>query len=134
VSVFYLDASAVVKLFRSEDETSLLREALEGASTWVSTELVSVEARCTARRLGVPGLVERAEGVLENIELLAYTQAIQTRAGAGFRPALRALDAIHAATALALADDLESVFVYDLELSEALTSEGLRTESPGRTN
>jgi len=24
--------------------------------------------------------------------------------------------------------------VYDLELSEALTSEGLRTESPDRTN
>ncbi len=127
----YLDASAVVKLFKPEFETVALESALRRRPTWISSELVGVEVRCTARRLGDPVVLERAEQAMRRIDLVPLTPAIRARAGEAFEPSLRALDAVHAATALALADELDAFFTYDADLRSAVIAEGLRVASPG---
>jgi uncharacterized protein len=131
VKVAYLDASAVVKLFKFEPQTPEIERALENRSVWVSSEMVSVEALCTARRLGGAQMLTRAERVLLNLERIPFDPAIRKRAGESFKPALRALDAIHAATALALGTELGVAFVYDSDLAAAMVAEGLEVESPG---
>jgi len=130
VSSAYLDASAAVKLFKPETETAALRAVLAESRALVSTELLAVEARCAARRVDI-GLLPAVEKVLARIELVPYTPAIRDRAGAAFRVPLRALDAIHAATALSLRHELEAVFVYDADLRSAIAAEGLAVASPG---
>lgn len=127
----YLDASAVVKLFKSEIETPFLLDALKRHSTWISSELAAIEARCTARRLGDVELLAAADEVLSKMELIQMTRLIRQRAGEAFVPPLRALDAAHAATALALGDRIDTVVVYDRELMQAVAGEGLPTASPG---
>lgn len=129
----YLDASAVVKLFKLERETSALETALRESPVWVSSELLAVEARCTARRSGDPGALKAAEEVLERIELIPVTLPIRARAGEAFRPVLRALDAVHVATALDIGDELDLAFAYDLDLREAMAAEGLDVVAPGST-
>ncbi len=126
----YLDASAVVKLFKRERETAALEAALIAIPTWVSTELVAVEARCAARRVDATLLAD-VEAVLSNVDLRAATPPIRQRAGMAFGRPLRALDAIHAATALNLRDDLEAVFAYDADLADALEAEGVKVLAPG---
>lgn len=71
-----------------------------------------------------------AESVVARIELIPCTQAIRERAAAGFSVPLRALDAIHAASALTLRDEIVSAVVYDHGLREALEAEGLTVASP----
>ena len=127
----YLDASAVVKLFKEEAESEALVAELSPRASLVSSELVAVEARCTARRLDRPDLFAGAERALATIELIAFDADILARAGGSFQPALSVLDAIHAASALSVRDDLEAVFVYDVDLRSALATEGLRVVSPG---
>jgi predicted nucleic acid-binding protein len=129
LSVAYLDASAVVKLFKPEPESAAL-EATIGSATWMSSELVVVEALCTARRLGVQA-VSAAQDALTRIELLPYSRAVRDRAGSAFSRSLTALDAIHAASALSVRDDLDGVYVYDTQLASALAAEGLVVASPG---
>lgn len=119
----------MVKLFKPEPESEALAAKL-ASRRWVSSELVSVEALCTARRLG-PRAVLEAEKVLANVALTGYSPAIRERAEAPFARPLTALDAIHAATVLSVRDDVDGVYVYDLELSEALAAEGLPVASPG---
>ncbi len=133
MKLVYLDASAVVKLFKLERETSALETILRDRPVWVSSELLAVEARCTARRSGDLATLEAAEEVLARIELIPLTLPIRARAGEAFRPALRALDAVHAATALDIGDELDLVLAYDLDLRHAMAGEGLDVIAPGST-
>lgn len=126
----YLDASAVVKLVKREPETGALRAELPRFRRRVSSELLAVEVRCTARRLG-SGLLTRAEAALTGVELAPFDgQTRESAGGSRFSPALRALDAIHLATALSMEADLDAFFAYDVELCEAAAREGLSVRSP----
>jgi predicted nucleic acid-binding protein len=126
----YVDASAVVKLFKSEPETAVLMKELRQWPVWVSSELLAVEARCTARRLGSEALLDRADEVLAHIDLVRYSRAIGDTAGSAFEPALRALDAIHLATALAVRERLGIMVAYDSDLGKAAVNRGLPVASP----
>ncbi len=129
MSPVYVDASAAVKLFKPELESVALRVHLAREPVWISTELVEVELRCTAHRLGADRRAG-AERVLNRIDLVPLSTEVRERAGAGFSPALRALDAIHLATALSMAEDLDAFFAYDAELCEAAGGAGLSVRSP----
>ncbi len=130
MSAAYLDASAVVKLFKPERESVRLAEALARYDLWVSSEVVTVEAACTARRAGGDEMAGVAESVVASLELIPFTPGVRQRAAASFDRALRALDAIHAASALALGDDVAVVVAYDAELAGALEAEGLQVLAP----
>jgi predicted nucleic acid-binding protein len=130
VKAAYLDASALVKLFKPEPETDALRGALHDWPVQVSSELVRVESVCTARRLGGADVLERALSLLEQIDLIPISPETVERATGAFTPALRAMDAIHLATALSMREDLGAVFVYDGDLHAAALAHGLDAVAP----
>lgn len=131
VAIAYLDASAAVKLVCREPETPTLVEAVGDAASWVSSELLEVELRCAARRLGGRGRLERADKVLDAIELVPYTPRVRARAVAAFTPQQRALDAIHLASALDLALDDLVLVTFDRDQARAGRAAGLAVLTPG---
>jgi predicted nucleic acid-binding protein len=130
VSAAYVDASALVKLFKAERETEAFRAALADWPVQVSSEIVRVEAICTARRLGDEDVLRRARMTLEQISLIPLTPEIIELATDAHTPPLRAMDAIHLATALAMREDLGVMFVYDGDLLAAVTAHGLDSFAP----
>ena len=126
----YLDASALVKLFKPERETAAFRHALNAWPVQVSSELIRVEGVCTARRLGGEEVLERALAVLDSIDLIPISPEIIELATNTFLPPLRAMDAIHLATALSMRDDLGTIFVYDGDLHAAALAQGLSAAAP----
>jgi predicted nucleic acid-binding protein len=130
VSAAYVDASALVKLFKAERETDAFRAALGDWPVQVASELIRVEAVCTARRLGGAEILQRANAALERINLVPLTPEIIELATDAHTPPLRAMDAIHLATAITLREDLGAVFVYDSNLHAAALSHELKALAP----
>ena len=130
-SVVYADASALVKLIVRERESSSLVEAIP-ADADIVTSVVSIPE--IARCLRVAGLVEEIDAadvsdVLGGVSLVATDRTI-ARAAAGIASeSLRPLDAIHLATALAVAPDV--MLVYDRRLGAAAAAAGIRVDAPG---
>ena len=134
--LFYVDASALVKLVRDEPESDALREFLAGADI-VSSELVLTEVPRAIRRasahdprLTLAVLMSRAGEVLESVGLLPLDRALLLAAGAFAEPALRALDAIHVAAAVDVSP-VDAFVSYDERQAAAARLAGLRTMSPG---
>lgn len=130
MSAVYLDASAVVKLALEEAESSALRAWLGERRERTSSEIVEVEARCTALRRRAR--MERTDTALESIGLVALHPDILRRAGEPFDPPQRTLDAIHLATALRARDVLDVFVTYDAEQAAAARALGFEVASPGR--
>ncbi|HYM44726.1 MAG TPA: type II toxin-antitoxin system VapC family toxin [Solirubrobacteraceae bacterium] len=126
----YVDASALVKLFKAEPETAAFRAALREWPVQVASELIRVEAVCTARRLGGEDLLRRALAAVERINLIPLSAEVLELAVGAHTPALRAMDAIHLATALSMREDLGAVFVYDGDLYDAAQACGLGAVAP----
>lgn len=137
MALFYLDASALVKLVRTEPETSALRAFLADADL-LSSELVLTEVPRAIRRavandpeLAPALLMTRAEELLDAVALLPVDRTLLAAAGALDEPVLRALDAIHLASAIDLSP-LDAFVSYDERQGAAARLAGLRTVSPGR--
>ena len=130
VSAAYVDTSALVKLFKAERETGAFRAALRDWPVQVASELIRVEAVCTARRLGGAEVLQRAHAALERINLVPLTPEIIELSTDAHTPPLRAMDAIHLATALTLREDLGAVFVYDSDLHAAALAHQLNPLAP----
>ena len=118
MALFYVDASALVKLVREEPESGALRAFLADADL-VSCELVLTELPRAIRRAAAddPRLPldapdrERGE-MLDALALLPLDRGLLAAAGALAEPALRALDAIHVAAAVDLSP-LDAFVSYD---------------------
>ena len=137
MALFYLDASALVKLVREEPESSALRAYLDEADL-VSSELTLTEVprairRAAAHEPALPAdlLIKRTAELLEAVALLPLDRPLLAAAGALAEPALRALDAIHVAAAIDLAP-VDAFVSYDERQSAAARLAGLRTAAPGR--
>lgn len=130
MSAAYVDASALVKLFKAEPDTEAFRMALADWPVQVSSELIRVEAICTARRLGDEDTLRRADAALEQITLVPLSPEIIELATDAYAPPLRAMDAIHLATALTMREDLGTLFVYDSDLHAAAEARGLDPLAP----
>jgi predicted nucleic acid-binding protein len=129
----YLDSSAFVKVLVEEPETEALRVALADlgrGSRFVSSALLRVEAMRAVLPLGAEGRRVVREG-LRRIDLVAIDDRILETAGLLEPSALRTLDAIHLATALALGDDLSVIVTYDRRMAAGAEGLGLRVLSPG---
>ncbi len=135
MAVFYADTSALVKLVRDEAESAALREYLDGADL-VSSELVFTEIprairRAAARESALPLdlLLERAGELVDAVALRPLDRDLLAGAGALAEPALRALDAIHVASAVDL-DPIEAFVTYDERQAAVARLAGLRTMAP----
>ncbi len=136
MALFHADASALVKLVRDEVESDALRAYLEGADL-VSSELVLTEVPRAVRRaaaidpeLPLDLLLDRTGQLLDAVALATLDRALLAGAGALAEPALRALDAIHVATAVGL-HPLDAFVTYDERQAAAARLAGLRTTAPG---
>jgi uncharacterized protein len=133
----YLDASAIVKLISEEPESAELIDAITDGRL-VSSELVIAEVPRAMRRIADDGatdlvdIIARADLVLATMALIPPGRDVLTLAGAFTLPTLRALDAIHVATALLL-DDLGLFISYDARQLRAAAEAGLAITSPGRS-
>lgn len=134
--LLYLDASALVKLVRAEPESPALGQYLHGADL-LSSALVLAEVPRAIRRaaaddpaLPLERLVERSGELLDAVALLPVDTHVLDAAGALSEPALRALDAIHVAAALAVSP-VDAFVSYDQRQSAAARLAGLRTVAPG---
>lgn len=134
--LFYLDASALVKLVLDEPESPALRAFLVDADL-VSCELVFTEIPRAIRRatmhdpsLPFDVLLTRAGELLDALALLPLDRALLSAAGAIAEPALRTLDAIHVVAAIALSP-IDAFVSYDERQSAAARLADLRTVAPG---
>ena len=131
--MIYLDSSALMKLIRSEDETSALRLWLDLRTEQpvVSSEVGRVEVLRAARRVGDQVLAE-ARAVVGDLDLVPLDRAVQDVACDIGAPVLRTLDALHLASALLLGETLTEFVAYDRRLADAARAAGLVVATPGQ--
>ena len=128
--MIYLDASAVITYvtrrahFHDLDEYLRARKALEVATSTIGF----VETVRICDRIGeFPHLLPQ---LLRDYTELRLTDDIRDRA-ATLPGGLRALDAIHVATAETLADDLTCLVSYDKRMLDVANTRGLPVAAPG---
>jgi uncharacterized protein len=141
--IAYLDASALAKLFLDEPGTDRARELWDSELAVAVSELAVVELACAlaaAVRAGrlVPHALRRSvtEGTFlaDRAELVAVDDdVVRSAALLGVRHGLRALDAVHLASALVLHDAAPTLVSWDLDQRRAALREGLPVYPEGRT-
>jgi len=133
VTGVYLDASAIVKLGTAEPESLALRAWLRNRSPLLTSRISTVEvARAIGRNEAGSVAAGRAAAreVFTSVALTELDAGIANRAAELGPATLRALDAIHLATALALGDELAAFVTYDGRLADAARAAGLEVIAP----
>ncbi len=128
----YLDASALVKLATVEAESVRLRSHLDRYAARVTSRLSRVEVlRALLRRVPASDAATDAVNTMFDGLLIVELDESVVAVAAGLEPpALRSLDAIHLASALAMGDDLDALVTYDRRLADAARGVGLTVVSP----
>ncbi len=128
--MLYLDASAFIKPFSREPEGHLIAALLaEREDELISSVLLDVEASRAAGRLGGDAHLH-VDRVLGRIRRLRIDAPIVASAALLLPDSsLRALDAIHLATALSIPEPT-TVVTYDARLQDACRQVGLPVIAP----
>jgi predicted nucleic acid-binding protein/catechol 2,3-dioxygenase-like lactoylglutathione lyase family enzyme len=131
--LIYLDASALLKQVRPEEESEALREwlGLRPEQRVVTSELGRIEVLRTARGVG-GDKVTRARAILADVDLIPLDHAVQELACDIGGPNLRSLDALHLASAVLLGEELTELVAYDRRLARAAREAGLTVAAPGQ--
>lgn len=128
--VLYLDSSALIKLIFEEPETSSLAEFLDAWPTRASSSLASIEVLRTAQLVNDDPVTGYARHLLAHVHLIRPDDPVLAAAMHVEPASLRALDAIHLATALSFGHELAGMVVYDRRLAEAARRAGLTVWAP----
>ena len=132
----YLDTSALVKLLlRDEEDAETVRSLIAAMDVSCTSRIAHPEARAAlaaARRAGRLAPRDHAtarrdlDRALSSLRIVELHPVLARAAGdAAERFALRALDAVHLASALALGGRDTVVVTWDRELARAATAAGL---------
>ncbi len=125
----YLDSSAAVKLVVREAESEALEHWLRPHDILASSALLRTEVFRAVRR-GAPRRLADARAALAAFTLRVVDDEILEAAGDIAPSSIRSLDAIHLATALRLAGELETVVTYDRRMIDGARALGLPVASP----
>jgi uncharacterized protein len=136
--IAYLDASAIVKLLLADEGGSgpvaRVRDAADAVFTSRIAQPECRSALAAARRAGRLSAKEHAAAKRDLGRLLAQTGIIELDPSlAGFAGgvaetmSLRALDAVHLASALLIPEGSTILVSWDRQLADAATRSGLRT-------
>jgi hypothetical protein len=131
VTTYYIDTSAAIKLLVCESHSVAFAEFYDERhdDTWVSSSLLRVELmRAVTRTL--PAAVSDARALLLAFDYVGMDDEVVDAAMNEQDPMLRALDAIHLATARLLGSDVAGFVTYDDRLRTASTRAGLTVVSP----
>lgn len=127
--MIYIDTSAMLKLVHPESESVPLRTWLAGhPDDLVGSALVRTETRRALLR-NDPGALPNLPAVLSVIAQIPVSEAILDSAAMLPDPMLRSLDAIHLASAQAIAG-VTTLLAYDKRLVEASRLAGFTVVSP----
>ena len=126
MSVLYLDASAITKLLIAEPESEALLSAVRG-NTLISSRVVVVEVGKAVGRVDPSVDPQPVLARLAFVEMDADLALIAAGTGSA---ALRALDAIHVASALRVGGEIAGFVTYDDRQAAAARSAGLTVVSP----
>jgi hypothetical protein len=127
--MWYIDSSAIIKLIKPEKESATLIKKLP--PSLITSRISRVEVARTITRYE-PDLLNDTYDILADIQMIPVEDSIITIAENLPRDiALRALDSLHIASALAFRNVLEGVITYDKEMSKAAKTLGFPTLSPG---
>jgi len=123
-----------VKLVRREPETGALAAYLRDWPTQASSALLLTEVVLAVWRaeMGADGpavAIDRARQLLDDIDLIDIDRSILERA-ARIEPPIRALDAVHLASAEALGDSLGALVTYDARMTDTARVMGMRVVAP----
>lgn len=139
--ILYLDTSALVKLYVSEDGSDIVRQAVEAAGRVATSRVAYAETRAAlamAARLGriteedrsVAAAVFRSEWYLFSV--VNVTQPlVELAAELAEAKALRGFDAIHLASSILLLQrtrDKVRFMAWDMALARAASDMGLTVE------
>ena len=129
--MIYLDTSALVKLVFEEPESAALVRWLDERRDVpkLSSEVATIELVRTCRRRNL-GALAGARQLLAGLDLIPLRADIVEGAALAEPVPLRSLDAIHLASALAVADALTGFVVYDARLRSAAEQAGLDVVAP----
>lgn len=127
---FYLDTSALVKLVIAEAESDALSRYLGATPRIISSRVAEVEVRRAVARQREVDAGDRVESLMRRMALVELDADVAKRAAALAPPGLRTLDAIHLASALGIAPELDALIVYDLRLADAARLAGLPVAAP----
>jgi predicted nucleic acid-binding protein len=133
--VIYLDACALVKFIKPENETEALRswrECLPDDTELISSELARLEITRALLRGGVdPTRVPYYVGqALKGVYVVDLSSTVLDRARSYQVTKLGSLDAIHLATADPFRTELTDFVTYDSELTSAATDLGFPVNAP----
>ena len=126
--IAYVDASALVKLVLVEPESPAVYRWFTEAPRIATSRIGIIETvRASSRREHDPA---HRDQVLRDVEVIDLDPAIAGVAAAIAPSAIRTLDAIHLATALALMPELDAFVTYDDRLADAARALGLPVVRP----
>lgn len=128
--ILYLDASALIKLVFEEPETSGLAVFLRTWPARASSSVARVEVLRTAQLVHDDLVTGHARRILAHVNLIHPDDVLLAAATRLEPTSLRALDAIHLATALSLGSELGGMVVYDRRLATAARDAGLEVFAP----
>ena len=126
----YLDSSALAKLVLRERETTSLREYLKKSTMRLTSAISEVELRRAAARASANADVA-ARRVLSVVTQVEVTRDVLRGAATVIPTTLKSLDALHLATALLVASDLDVFVTYDPQLGAAAATAGFVVVQPG---
>jgi len=126
----YVDTSAFLKLVHDERESAALHADLPAEVAFVSSTLLTVEARRAAARYD-GRVLERTRALLDTFALLPLDDPVLERAATLEPLALRSLDALHLATALSIGPAHLTLYTYDDRLADAAAAHGFPVRAPG---
>ncbi|MDQ6914417.1 MAG: PIN domain-containing protein [Actinomycetota bacterium] len=119
-----------MKLVLAEPESDEVIATAAEWSTAASSVVARVEVGLAARRVGGKA-VAQADRVVAALDLVPLGADIVELATTRLDPALRALDAIHVASALSLGDDLGAMLTFDRRQRIAAAAAGLSVDPGG---
>lgn len=120
--MIYLDTSAAVKALIPEAQSDAIRALFEGEDRLVSSRLLELELATVVQRRNASAS-ERSR-VLSRVSLVRLDDVVIDAAVSG-ASGLRALDALHLATATSLGDLVDSMLSFDRELVERAQEAGI---------
>ena len=131
----YVDSSALLKRYVIEADSAVAQRLLGSDRVLVTSWITLVEVRRNLARLLTGSDRSRARQAFgEDLDEFALVSCDEATADAASRIAeslgVCSLDAIHLAAALDLGDDLGGLVTYDLRLTEAAATLGIRVIAP----
>jgi uncharacterized protein len=127
MSVFYVDSSALVRLATDEPGAEAVSALISHDAEIMTSSVALVEVR-RALALIAPGY--DPDDVLDQCIVIALDAGVIARAGVLAPATLRSLDAIHVASALTVAADLDAFVTCDKRQASAAVAAGLPVQVP----